>query len=239
MWRLFLESEPRMIRLIFSVFVLCAGPIWADETEHTISVTGVGTVTTTPDIARVTVGVSSDARRAAEALARNSEIMQDVFETLIKQGVAETDMQTTDVSLFPSFETRTPGRPPTVIGYRAQNMVALTIRDLNALGRILDQVSSSGGNLIQSIQFLREDPSALRNEARVKAITNAREKAELYANSAGISVGKVISISETGGSNPRPQMMARAGVESMAMDVPMAQGELDISASVHVIFLIE
>jgi len=239
LWRLILESISLMIRLIFSIFVLFSSPVWGDETEHTISVTGVGSITTTPDIARVSVGVTADARTAREALTRNSEAMQEVLETLTEQGVAQTDIQTTSLLLFPSFENRTPGKPPTVVGFRAQNMVAVKIRDLASLGQVLDQVSEAGGNLIQSIQFDRDDTGQLIDEARKAAVLDAREKAEIYAETAGISVGKVISISESGSRNPQPQMMARAGIESMSTSVPVAQGELELSASVNMVFLIE
>jgi len=185
-----------MFRLMFSVFLAFSTPLFAEESEHTISVTGVGTVTATPDIAEVNLGVTHDARTANEALFRTSEAMREVLEILVKEGVLETDIQTRDLSLFPSFENRTPGRPPTVIGYRAQNTVAIKI-------------------------------------------LNAKERAELYAQSAGIAVGQVISISESGGSSPSPRTMARAQMEAMSMDVPVAQGELALRATVHVVYLIE
>ena len=228
-----------MFRLMFSVFLAFSTPLFAEESEHTISVTGVGTVTATPDIAEVNLGVTHDARTANEALFRTSEAMREVLEILVKEGVLETDIQTRDLSLFPSFENRTPGRPPTVIGYRAQNTVAIKIRNIDNLGEILDGVSHAGSNLIQSIQFGLDDSESLMNEARKAAILNARERAELYAQSAGIAVGQVISISESGGFSPSPRTMARAQMEAMSMDVPVAQGELALRATVHVVYLIE
>ena len=225
-----------MLRLIFGIFLVTAFPVWAEDTEHTISVTGVGTVTTVPDIARVRLGVSSDARTAREAMAQNSTAMAALLDVLGKENVALQDIQTTNLSLFPSFENRTPGKSPTVVGYRAQNLVTLLVRDLPNLGRILDQVTQVGGNLIQSIQFDRNETDALMDEARREAVLDAKARAELYAQTAGIAVGPVISITE-GGDLSRPQPMAMARAE--AMDVPIAEGQLTLSARVHVIFLIE
>jgi len=185
-----------MFKLIFSVLLLFSVPAFAEETEHTISVSGVGTVTTTPDIAIVRLGVATDARTAREALSRTSQAMQNVLDILADEGVLPADIQTTDLSLFPSFENRTPGKPPAVVGYRAQNMVSITVRDLTGLGRVLDKVSEGGSNLIQSIQFDRDNTDDLMNAARKAAIMDARAKAELYAAAAGISVGSVISISD-------------------------------------------
>jgi len=228
-----------MFKLIFSVLLLFSVPAFAEETEHTISVSGVGTVTTTPDIAIVRLGVATDARTAREALSRTSQAMQNVLDILADEGVLPADIQTTDLSLFPSFENRTPGKPPAVVGYRAQNMVSITVRDLTGLGRVLDKVSEGGSNLIQSIQFDRDNTDDLMNAARKAAIMDARAKAELYAAAAGISVGSVISISEAGGFGPSPRNMARGQMESMVMDVPVAEGELSLSATVQVVFLIE
>lgn len=228
-----------MVRLIFSVLLAFSHPVWAEETEHTISVMGVGSVTSVPDIADVRLGVSTDARTARDALSKNSLSMKAVLDILKAEGILENDIQTQNLSLHPSFENRTPGKPPTVVGYTAQNTVAITVRELNNLGRVLDQVSEAGSNLIQSIQFGRNSTENLMNEARKLAVLDARSKAELYAKSAGIEVGKVISISEGAGHAPMPQVMARGGMETMAMDVPMAQGEVSLSASVHVVFLIE
>jgi len=114
----------------------------------------------------------------------------------------------------------------------------VTVRDLPNLGRILDLAGKAGGNVIQSIQFEKDDTKALMDEARKKAIENAIEKATLYATSAGVNVGPVITISEqTQHGTPLPIGMARA--EAMVSAVPMAGGELTVRANVFVEFLIE
>ncbi len=228
-----------MIKLIFGFFLLFSQPVFAQETPPSISVVGVGTVSTAPDIARVRLGVSMDARTARDALSETSRAMQNVLDILADEGILPTDIQTTDLSLFPSFENRSSGKIASVVGYRAQNMVAIKVRDLDGLGRVLDRVSEGGSNLIQSIQFARDNTDELMKEARTAAIKDAREKAELYAAAAGISVGSVISIAEGGGSGVSPRNLARGQMESMVMDVPVAQGELSLSASVQVVFLIE
>ena len=227
-----------MIRLIFGVFLIIAWPSFADEDDHTISVSGTGTVEAVPDIAHIDLGVASDARTANEALRRNSESMAEVYKILSDQGVASTDIQTTEISLSPNYDTSISGRAPSIIGYRARNMVAITVRDLPNLGSVLDKVSEAGSNLIRSIRFGLNDTTELMNKARQEAVEDAKSKAALYAQSAGIDVGDVISISEQRGRSPAPMGMARME-SSMALDVPIAGGELSLSATVHVVFLID
>ncbi len=226
-----------MLRLTLSFFLIFAAQVWAQEDDHTISVTGVGSVQTVPDIAHVSVGMSSDARTAREAMERNGRVMSQVLSTLAERGVENKDVQTTELSLFPSYENRTTGKPPAVVGYRAQNVVSVTVREIEILGGILDAVTVAGGNTIHSIRFDVEDTVALMDEARKAAVLDARKKAEIYATAGGVSLGKVISINEMGGARPMPRTMAR--MEAMTADVPVAEGSVSLSVSVGVVFLIE
>ena len=227
-----------MIRLILSVILLASHPVFAEEIVNKISVAGVGEIVTTPDIATVRMGVTSQSDTARKAMDKSSKVIAEILNLLEAQGVGATDIQTSDLSLFPEFENRTPGKPPTTTGFRAQNLLSVTVRDLPNLGRILDLAGKAGGNVIQSIQFEKDDTKALMDEARKKAIENAIEKATLYATSAGVNVGPVITISEqTQHGTPLPIGMARA--EAMVSAVPMAGGELTVRANVFVEFLIE
>lgn len=225
----------RTLVIFLAMFVTAAG---AEDLQRTISVSGKGIVSMAPDRATVQLGVEAQERTAREALSSNSQLMRQVLDVLIKEGVAKSDMQTTQISLFPRFENRSSNRSPTVVGYNAQNTVSITVNDISSLGSVLDKVSEAGGNRIHSISFGLKDREAPTNEARRKAVKEAMETAQLYAETAGVELGEVLSISELpAGDSPRGNFpMARA--ESMAMDVPIAEGELTISAQVHLVFSI-
>lgn len=228
-----------MQRFLVAFFIFIASPSFADDPMRTISVTGIGSTSATPDKATIHLGVEAQARTAREALSINSNVMEAVLDILKLQGVADSDMQTTQISLFPRFENRNSNRQPTVVGYNAQNTVQVTVQDIEGLGSILDKVSEAGGNRIHSISFGLKDRETPMNEARKRAVKNAMEKAELYASAAGVTLGPVLSISDsTQIGSPRGNFpMARA--ESMAMDVPIAEGELTLSAQVHLILSID
>ena len=222
--------------LIFAA-ILLAAPAFAQD-PRTLSVTGLGEVSTAPDMATVRAGVETSARRADEALRDNSARMTKVLETLAGLGIEPRDIQTSGLSLYPQYDNRTTGQGRGIAQYSAQNTLTIRVRDIDGLGRVLDTINQAGINEIQSISFGLQDNSGQLDAARTLAVSDARAKAELYAGAAGVSLGQVLSISEPGSnSGPVPMGMARA--ESMAIDVPIAAGELITSARIDIVFEIE
>lgn len=225
----------RYLFAFLSIFIV-APLVQAEEIERSISVTGQGLVSAAPDMAEIRLGVETSARLAHEALATNSNAMREVLNELQNANVDARDIQTTQLSLFPTYDQRMQGERPRVNGYTARNIVVARVRDLPSLGGILDRATQFGGNSIQSISFGIADTSELMNDARKKAVADARAKAELYATAAGARVGNVISISESSGARAYPVPMARA---EMASDVPIAEGEMNLSTNVHIVFELE
>lgn len=226
-----------MIRYLLA-FLVVFSTANAEPIEPTISVNGTGEATGAPDLARVHLGVETSERLARDALRLNSEAMGQILNVLSDEGVAPEDIQTSQLSLFPRFDRQMQGDQRRIRGYTAQNMLIVRVRELSNLGRILDQVSEAGSNTIHSISFGMSDSSALKEVARRAAIADARARAELYATEAGVSVGPVLTISEIGG-RAQPQGMAMARAESMDMAVPIAEGEVSLSANVHMVFGIQ
>ena len=222
-----------LILIIFSL------PAWAGEQIRQISVTGVGHVSATPDLANVTLGVEATARTSREALATNSAAMTKLIAVLAEQNVEARDIQTTQLSLFPRFENRNSNSVPRVVGYQATNLVQVRIRNLEILGQILDAISEAGGNRIQSISFGLSNNEELLDIARQNAVKDGIRRAELYASAAGINLGQIISISDTAAQTPRPQHFDMARAETMSMDVPISEGVLNLSASIYMVFEIE
>ena len=209
----------------------------AQEVVRTVSVTGVGSVEASPDIVDITLGVESRARSAAEALAENSASMADLLAVLSEAGVAEADVQTTNVSLYPQFEQRTPDRAPAVIGYVASNIARARIRDVAGVGSVLDAVARAGANRIQAIAFGLADRATQEDDARRAAVADAKRKASLYVEEAGVSLGALLSISE-GGAPARdgPNLAFR---EAASPDAAIAGGSLTIRAEIQAVFAIE
>src|SRR4029077_2268912 len=123
-----------------------------------------------------------------------------------------------------------------ILAYEVVNQVHVKVRDLPSLGRVLDQQVSQGANSIYGIRFGLIDPAPLLDEARKRAMADARRKAELYAAAAGLKVGRVVSVQEAGAASPRPELAARA---MMSAAVPVAAGEQEIQASVSVTYVLE
>ncbi len=202
----------------------------------TVTVAGIGTVSTAPDMAEITTGVVTQAPTAAQALAANSQAMERLLQALGALGVAPRDIQTTNISVSPLRRQGRDGQPPEITGYEVTNQVRVKVRDLSGLGRVLDQQVGQGANLVYGVQFGRQEPAPLQDEARKRAMADARRKAELYASAASLKVGRVVAVQEAGAASPRPEMGARV---MMSAAVPVAPGEQEIQASVTVTFTLE
>ncbi len=223
---------------VLAAIVLSLGlaPALAD-TPGQITVSGDGSVSAAPDMAIMTMGASADADSANTAMDETSAITSAILDRLTEAGIASKDIQTSDLSLTPmwSNQSSTDGRRR-IEGYRASNRVTAKVRDLDVLGPVLDAVLSEGATNLGGLQFTISDPEPLMNEARRKAVADARARAELFAEAAGVTLGRLLSLSENGSRAPRPEMrsMARAADAS----VPVAEGETEISAAVTLVYAI-
>lgn len=229
----------RSILFVMALVLFAAGPARA-EAERLITVTGSGQVEAKPDMARLSVGVTTEAKTASQAMADNSQRMAAVLQRLRDSGIAARDMQTRQLAVSPRMDRSgaNRGEPPTISGYGASNSLNVRIRDLAALGRILDDVLDSGANQFNGLTFGLSEPTPHLDEARRLAVADARRKAELYATAAGVTLGQVISVSEPGSAGPQP--VARFEAMAAARDgVPLAEGEVVTSASVVMIFAID
>ncbi len=208
------------------------------EQSRTVSVQGEGVVAMTPDVAFIDAGVVTTGATAREALARNAEMMNKVFATLQDRGVAERDMQTANLSLSPQYDRRREAEDPLrILGYNVTNRLHLKIRDLASLGEILDAVVSSGINEISGPTFQVDDPSDAREEARVMAVQDAMAKAATLSETAGASLGAVITLTENSSYGVQPQQRTMMMMEAAA--TPIAAGELEIRVTVSAVFRIE
>jgi uncharacterized protein YggE len=214
--------------------ILLAGPALAQDPPRQITVTGEGDVSAAPDLAWVNVGVSHRARTAQEAVAMMSAGMSAVMAELAAAGVAKTDIQTGQLSLYPFYDDMNTTPTQKVLGYDASITVDVRVRDLDRTGAILDAVVAEGANTFGGIRFELTDPAGAYAEARREAVADGRAKAELYADAAGVTLGPLVTLSENN-SYARP-VMAEARYAADAAPVPVAPGEVSYAVSVVMVY---
>lgn len=224
---------------------LSTGPVVAPG-NTVLTLSAEGRSTRTPDLAAFSAGVTSQGKTAGEALAINSAEMNKVVAALRKAGIADRDIQTSNLSLNPIYapqRTLPNGEvvppQPVIIGYQVYNTVNVRQRDLANYGRVIDTLVAAGANQVNGPSFEMDNPDAALDEARAQAMAKARDRANLYAKAAGLRVVRILSISESGGYAPPPIMYARAAMADMAAPPPpppVAPGELQMTANVSVLF---
>ena len=201
-----------------------------------ISVTGEATVSVPPDQAQIDGGVTSDAKTAREASDANNAAMGKVLLALKGAGIDEKDYQTSRLSLQPQYAPNRSGPSP-VVGYRASNRVTVKLRDVTKVAGIIDVLVGAGANELGGINFVVSQASKLLDDAREKAIADARRKAEIYAKAAGVTLGEPLSISEEGGRSAG--LSRQDGRAAWRPAPPVAQGEETLSVTVSVSWAIK
>ncbi len=178
-----------------------------------LDLNATGEVTRVPDVAIITAGVVSRSATASAALQDAADRMQRVLGALKRAGVADRDIQTSNVSLNPEYRYEN-NQPPQLVGYTATNNVSVRFRDIRSSGKILDALVAQGANQINGPSLTLDKPEAALDEARARAVEIGRARAELYARSLGLHVVRIVSVSDSGGAYapppPGPVMMARA-----------------------------
>ncbi len=222
------------VAALFAAALWTAVPARAETQPALITVTGEASVARAPDMATVSIGVTSVAETAAAALSANSEAMRAVTERLKAAGVAERDLQTSGLSVNPNwtgYDSSSSGQK--ISGYTAMNVLTVQIRALDTLGAVLDASVSDGANTLNGLVFGLADPRPVQDEARKAAVADARVKAQLFAEAAGVTLGPIVSISEGGGYGGPVPVFKSAAAEAA---VPVQQGEVATQASVTVVW---
>lgn len=189
-----------------------------------------------PDIATLNAGVVTEAPTAEAALAENARRMNAVIAAVKRAGVAERDIQTSQLSVQPQM-VYAENVPPRLSGYQATNMVSVKVRNLANVGKTVDALVAVGGNQLNGISFGLDNPDAALDRARAEALKKARARADVYAQAVGMRVFKIIAIEEGGSvSPPRPYAMPMMARAAIADSTPVAAGEVELTANVSVTF---
>jgi uncharacterized protein YggE len=205
-----------------------AGGVSSAAAQHSIVVTGQGSVITVPNRAQVSFGVSSNAKTASAALRANAAEMTKVISTVKSQGIPAADIRTESVSLSPRYSSS----GEEIVGYTASNSVAVTVRNLDKLGALIDLAVDAGANQISGPNLIRSDATALYRQALRAAISNARAKAQTIARASGLRLRRITDVAESGGPPPTPE---RAKTDVSAA-TPVEPGTQLVEATLTVTF---
>ncbi len=211
------------------------------QQQSGISVSGRGSVTVAPDIARIEIGVEITAKTVAEARGRAADAMDAVMASLSRDGVDDSDVKTRSFNIYPQYNYPDE-RAPEIVGFMVNNQVSVTLRDIDAASTILDEVIEAGGDLVRvsGITFTVDEPDQFLDEARELAVADARSRAKTLADAAGVSLGNVRTISESTSSFPEQRFFSSgATFDSVSGVSPISPGEQDLNINVSVVFEVD
>ncbi len=230
-------------RIVAVVALMVAAPLAAraaDVPPPTISVAGEATVSVAPDLAEVDGGVTTQAKTARDASDGTNKAMAAVLAALKGAGIADADIRTSRLSLQPQMAAARAGdMPPAIVGYRASNRVSVRVHDITKVASTLDTLLAAGANDIGGVNFMISNASKWLDEARPKAIADARRKAEIYAKAAGVVIGTPLSISEESAAGPIMPRSFAAAPMTAAAPTPIAAGDETLTVRISVSYEIK
>lgn len=204
----------------------------------TIVVLGTGRVAVDPDVAELRLGVAVSRPSVEAARTAAAETMTAILGAVSAAGVAPRDVRTTLLSVQPRYDYRD-GKAPELVGYDLSNIVEVTVRDLANLGTIVDGALSAGATSLDGLTFRVDDPREAERGARIAAVGEARSRAEILAEAAGVAIAGVTDIVEGGPPPTWPRPMAAQMLRAAAdASTPVEAGTTEISVTVTVTFRI-
>ena len=225
--------------LVLGIVLTACGPasitVQPQPPQRTVTVTGTGKVTLTPDIAYISIGVHTENGSAKDAVAANNTQAQAVVAAIKGFGVADKDIQTTNFSVYPQQQFDANGKQ-TGINYVVDNTVYVTVRDLSKLGDLLDSTVSSGANNINSIEFDVADKTDALSQARLAAVADAKKQADELTKATNVVLGQVETISYYDNTAPVTVQYAKTALQAPAAAVPVQSGSMQITTTVTIVY---
>ena len=220
-----------------------AGGVSAQTTTSSadtgIAVSGTGKVSVKPDVVMSSIGIQVNGSSLSDATSQANTKMAAVISQIKSMGVADKDLQTTNYSVQPITDQSKPdGGTGKITGYQINNQVNVTVRKIDDLGKILDAAVAAGANSIYGVSFSVDDPAPYQQQARAAAVKDAQDKAGQLAKAGGLTLGKIVWISE-GTVSPQPLFRAAAASIGLGGAVPVESGQMDVTVSVDVRFALQ
>ena len=226
-----------VIALGLTACVGAPGTVKSADELRTIAVNGTGTISLTPDMAIVKIGVETQDEDAQTAVANNNDIAEQIMAAMTELGIPDGDLKTTNFSVYPLTRYNDEGEI-TSISYRVNNSVQVTVRQLDLLGDVFSEAVEAGANNIGGIQFDITNREEAYAQAMEQAMANARSRAEVLAGAENVEIKQVHTISSFVGGGG---IIARNAISEMAVmdsggSVPVSSGEMEITVEVNVVF---
>lgn len=206
--------------------------------KSTLNVAGEGKVTVKPDMALINMGVRTESKDAKAAQTQNAQKMEAVVKKLKALGISEDNIKTVEYSIIPQYDY-SEGKS-TFTGYQVNNIINVTVKDTSKLGDIIDQTAQAGANQMNNVSFTVNESDKYYNDAVSKAIAQAKVKANVMADAAGVKIKSIIDVSEAV-NGPQPVYDLALAKEDAAATgaTPVMSGQLEIIANVTVSFEIQ
>lgn len=222
---------------LFVIYTKVIGPIpffinsVSTQKQTTFDVTGEGKVTVVPDTASVSVGIEANAATVSSAQDQINGVINKVSDAIKQLGVDPKDIQTTNYNINPQINYAVGNQK--ITGYTASTNLSIKVKELSKINQVLDSATSNGANQVYGVNFELNDRTKAENEARTKAVTDAKRKAENAASIAGFKLGKIVNYSENFGNAPRPlPMLKTADIGGVANSTQVEPGSTDVTVSV-------
>lgn len=233
----------RLIGLL-TLLVLLPAPVWAQQggpAARRITVSAVGEVERAPEQAVVAIAVEAQAATAREATQQIAAEMERLLAALRQAGIDREDVRTTSYQLHPVYDherAQREQREARLVGYRAVNMVQVTVEEVERVGRVIDTAVQAGADRITGLHFRIRDVEAARLEALELAIRKARTEAEHIARALGEPLGPALEVNTGGGYVPPPRPFMMEAAARMDVSTPIEPGTLTVSQSVTIVYAI-
>lgn len=216
---------------VFPMYMTAQPPQPAPQRPPSVQASGDAVIQVKPDLAKLTVGVVTQAPSAQVAAAQSAAQLQATLDKLRGALGTSGEIRTVGFSITPNYQYPREG-PPSISGYTASNTLEATISDLASIGKIMDTVTQAGANRVQGIQFTVKDEASARAQALRLAAERARANAEAMAAAMGLKTGRVLLLEQGVPEVIRP--VFRAAAASPAAPTPVEPGNVEVHASVTV-----
>lgn len=242
----FLQVAMGLLALVLIVFVGAKTRNALQEYHYigtsgrdTISIGGEGKVSAKPDLALANLGVTTDSPTVKDGQTQNTQKMNAIIAAIKAMGVEDKDIQTSNYSIYPKYDYS--NGKTTLSGYTVSQQVTVKVRNLDSVGDVLAKAGDLGANQVNGVSFTIDDPTSLQADARMKALEDARKKADVLARALGLTIVKVVTFSESSGNVPPvpiPYMADKAyGIGGGGIPSPTVEsGSLDVTSDVTVTF---
>jgi uncharacterized protein YggE len=234
----------RITQLAFAAFAALAGSLQAQKVsidaslrttdKSYISASGESKISVKPDQAIVDLSVVTQDQTAAGTGAQNAKQTDALLAELRKMGFLQDQLKTTAYSLGPNYKFPKPGASPTIDGYRATNVIQVTVNNLTQLGKLIDSALQAGATNVQGLQFGLKDPQIVRAQALREAAVRAKSNAEAIASGLGLHIARILSAEEPGSDDEfgMSKRIAAAAPMQNAVPTQVEVGSIDIKATV-------